>query len=131
MHRNIPLLHFQSFSESALSFLKLSLFDKRSKEVLNGLGSDRRTKYSSPPIKCSSTMESGRVCVIVVVVIVVVDVVIVDVEEVVGLAVETMVLVRLSQLKLEPFVRIEPKTMDQNRKTGPGLSEVWLLKLNR
>ena len=76
-------------------------------------------------------MESGRVCVIVVVVIVVVDVVIVDVEEVVGLAVETMVLVRLSQLKLEPFVRIEPKTMDQNRKTGPGLSEVWLLKLNR
>ena len=38
-----------------------------------------------------------------VVVIEVVVVVVVVVEEVVGLAVETMVLVRLSQLKLEPF----------------------------
>ena len=102
MHRNTPLLHFQSFSESVFSFLKLSLFDNRLKAGLNGLGSDRRTKYSSPPIKCSSTMESGRVCVMVVVIVVVV-VVVVDVEEVVGLAVETMVLVKLSQLKLEPF----------------------------
>ena len=57
---------------------------KKLKEVLNGLGSDRRTKYSSPPIKCSSTMESGLVCVMVVVVIVVVVVVVVDVEEVFG-----------------------------------------------
>ena len=48
-------------------------------------------------------MESGRVCVMDVVVIEVVVVVVVVVEEVVGLAVETMVLVRLSQLKLEPF----------------------------
>jgi len=48
-------------------------------------------------------MESGLVCVIDVVVIEVLVVVVVVVEEVVGLAVGTMVLVRLSQLKLDPF----------------------------
>ena len=46
-----------------------------------------------------------------VVVVIVVVVVVVDVEEVVGLAVETMVLVRLSQLKFEPFLRIDPETV--------------------
>ena len=58
------------------------------------------------------------------VVVVVVEVVVVDVEEVVGLAVETTVLVRLSQLKFGPFLRIDPKTIDQNRKTSSGPSEV-------
>ena len=46
-----------------------------------------------------------------VVVVIVVVVVVVVVEEVVGLAVETMVLVRLSQLKFEPFLRIDPETV--------------------
>ena len=84
MRHNMLLLHFQSFLKSAFSFLKLSFFYNRLIAGLNGLGSDRRAKYSSPPIKCSSTMESGLVCVMVVVVIVVVVVVVVDVEEVFG-----------------------------------------------
>lgn len=74
------------------------------KAILKGLGSDRRTKYASPPIKCSSTIESGFVCVIDDVVNVVVDVVVV---EVVGFSVERIVLVRLSQFKFESFTGLD------------------------
>ena len=75
----------------------------RCKAILKGLGSDRRTKYASPPIKCSSTIESGFVCVIDDVVNVVVDVVV----EVVGFSVERIVLVRLSQFKFESFTGLD------------------------
>ena len=83
------------------------------KAILKGLGSDRSTKYSSPPITCSSTIESGFVCVVDVEVSVVVVVVDVLVSVVVGFSVEMIVLVRLSQLKFEPFQELYILTLFQ------------------